>query len=217
VKEVRRTLLEFLIIVVAGLGIGLAANALSPHRLSLTHNFFPALGPLSSRPTNARTHPDSGPTSRTSSGPTSAPAAEREAVIAQIKQLGFQVLEYDDMNALYEDPLYRVGVYAIVDARSKESYQDGHIPGAYHLDRFEPEKDMPKVLEACKTAEKVVVYCHGGDCDESKWTAIDLSMAGVPSFKLTIYIGGITEWQEKGGPIERGDRNSGDIVKGGQQ
>jgi len=27
--------------------------------------------------------------------------------------------------------------------------------------------------------------------DESKWTAIELSMAGIPSFKLGIYIGGI--------------------------
>jgi rhodanese-related sulfurtransferase len=216
VKEAKRTLLEFLIIAMAGLGIGLAANALSPRRLSLTHNFFPSVPRPTPRLAPADTGPASGPSSRPASGGTQ-PSTKKEALIEEIKQLGFHVLEYDDMNALYEDPLYKVGGYVIVDARSNDSYQDGHIPGAYHLDRFEPEKDMPKVLEACKTAEKVAVYCHGGDCDESKWTAIELSMAGIPSFKLGIYIGGITEWQEKGRPIERGDRNSGDIIKGGQQ
>jgi rhodanese-related sulfurtransferase len=211
VKEFKRTLLEFLIIVLAGLGIGLAANAVSPRRLPLTKNFFPPLPPP------LGTRPSSGPASQP--GPTSNPTTQMasQAVIEEIKQLGFQVLKYDDMKALYKGQFYKDGIYIAVDARNSEHYRDGHIPGAYHLDRYSTEDYMPKVLEACKTAEKVAVYCNGGDCDESKWVAFELSMAGVPSYKLGVYIGGITEWQEKGDSVESGDRNSGTIVGGGRK
>jgi 3-mercaptopyruvate sulfurtransferase SseA len=57
----------------------------------------------------------------------------------------------------------------------------------------------------------VVVYCTGGDCEDSRLTAVMLSQAGVDKAKLFVYAGGITEWKAKSMPLEIGARKSGVI------
>jgi len=65
------------------------------------------------------------------------------------------------------------------------------------------------VLGACQNAEKVVVYCNGGDCEDSQFAAVTLRDTGVPKEKLFVYPGGMAEWATNGWPIEIGARKSG--------
>jgi rhodanese-related sulfurtransferase len=98
-----------------------------------------------------------------------------------------------------------------VDARDDQHYQEGHVPGAYQLDHYRPEKYLAPVLLVCQTAHQIVVYCNGGDCEDSEFTAITLRDAGILREKLLIYGGGLTEWLTNGLPVEIGPRNSGNL------
>ena len=100
-----------------------------------------------------------------------------------------------------------------IDARDDQHYQAGHIPGAYHFDRFHPEDYLTNVVQVCLTAQRIVFYCNGGDCDDSEHAAIMLrDSIGIPKEKVFVYGGGMAEWTSKGLPIEVGARNSGQLT-----
>jgi rhodanese-related sulfurtransferase len=61
-----------------------------------------------------------------------------------------------------------------------------------------------------------VIYCNGGDCDDSESAAITLRDVGIANPKLFIYTGGITEWTTNGLPVEIGGRNSGNLRSANQ-
>ena len=71
---------------------------------------------------------------------------------------------------------------------------------------------MPTVLPACLNAQKVVVYCNGGSCDDSEFAAIMLRDAGVPRENVFVYAGGFNEWKSNGQPVETGARRSGQLL-----
>ena len=56
-----------------------------------------------------------------------------------------------------------------------------------------------------------MVYCTGGDCEDSEFSAVMLRDAGIPAERLQVYAGGFTEWTALGRPVETGPRNSGAI------
>ena len=58
-----------------------------------------------------------------------------------------------------------------------------------------------------------MVYCNGGDCDDSESAAILLRNVGIPNLKLFVYVGGIKQWMANGLPVETGARNSGNLHK----
>jgi rhodanese-related sulfurtransferase len=111
---------------------------------------------------------------------------------------------------------YAQGLVLFVDARDDRHFQEGHIPGAHQLDHFRPENYLSAVLAVCTSAEKIVVYCNGGDCEDSEFTAIMLTQAGVPADRLFIYAGGISEWKQHGEPVELGARGSGVMKETGR-
>jgi rhodanese-related sulfurtransferase len=55
------------------------------------------------------------------------------------------------------------------------------------------------------------VYCTGGDCEDSEFTAIFLRDVGIPKEKLFVYGGGMTDWTTNGLPVEIGGRKSGNF------
>ena len=63
----------------------------------------------------------------------------------------------------------------------------------YHAEQY-----LPAVLPMCLNAQKVVVYCAGGTCEESEFAAVMLRDAGVPLENLFVYVGGISEWTAQG-------------------
>jgi rhodanese-related sulfurtransferase len=58
-----------------------------------------------------------------------------------------------------------------------------------------------------------VVYCNGGECEDSEFAAIMLRDAGVPREMLFVFAGGIVEWKAAGLPVETGPRGSGQLLQ----
>jgi rhodanese-related sulfurtransferase len=132
---------------------------------------------------------------------------------ARLGAKGLQLADSNQVAQLFHDPRCEEGLVIFVDARNEEHYQEGHIPGAYLLDYFHPDKHLASVWQACQTAQQVVVYCNGGDCQDSELAAMMLGENNVPKEKLLIYGGGIAEWATNGLPIEVGERKSGRFLK----
>ncbi len=203
--EVRRVLLEAVLVTLTGAAFAFAANGLSPRGLALTRNYFPAaslISPSAGNPTNPATA-----AVVTSTNPPSA----KELLAARLKQRGLQMVEARQAEQLFRDPRYEQELIVFVDARDDQHYQEGHIPGAWLFDRFHPERYFAAVVPACQAAQQIVVYCIGGDCDDSEFAAIALRDTGVANAKLFVYAGGITEWTTNGLPIEVGSRKSGKL------
>jgi len=191
-RTLKAVVLEAIILAIAGLLFALAANALSPRGLRLARNYFPA-APVMHTNTAASAHaPDS--------------LAER------LQQWGLQLATSNEVSQLFRDPGYEQGLIVFVDARNDHAYQSGHVPGAWQLDRYRPEGYLPTVLPMCLSAQKVVVYCNGGACEDSELAAVMLRDAGIPAGNILVYSGGISEWTN-GLPFEIGARGSGQIIE----
>ncbi len=187
------------------MALAFAANALSPRGLTLTRNYFPTA--------RAITAPGPVAGSGTILGDTNRVLPALEPLAQQLKQEGLGLADSNLVTRLYQDARYQTGSIVFVDARDDDHYQRGHIPGAYQLDYYHPAPFLGTVLPACQIAEQIVVYCNGGDCEDSKHTAIFLRDAGVPASKLFVYAGGITEWLTNGSPVETGTRQSGTLLE----
>lgn len=180
---------EAILLAIAGTLFALAANALSPRGLKITRDYFPAA-----------------PITRTNI------ATGADPLLARMQQLGLNLAASNEVARLFRDPGYEQGLIVFVDARNDHAYQSGHVPGAWQLDRYRPENYLPTVLPLCMNAQKVVIYCSGGQCDDSEFAAVMLRDAGVPADNILVYGGGISEWTN-GMPFEVGVRGSGHIIE----
>ncbi len=197
----RRTLLEALLVAVTGALLAFAANALSPRGLRLTRNFFP----------HDRAGANPGQTNAPAAPGTNVPPVQ--LVAERLRQAGLQVADSNRVARLFHDPAYQQSLVIFIDSRDDQHYRAGHVPGAYQLDYYRKENYLDKVLPACQAAQQILVYCYGGSCEDSELTATLLGDAGIPKERLSVYLGGFTEWTNNRMPIEIGDRNSGQIEK----
>ena len=132
---------------------------------------------------------------------------------ARLQADGLQLADSNQVMQFFHDPRREQDGVIFIDARDDEHYRAGHIPGAYLFDRFQPENYLTNVLQVCLTAQQIVFYCNGGECDDSEHAAIMLrDSIGIPKEKVFVYGGGITEWATNGLPIELGARNSGQFT-----
>lgn len=198
---------EALVLVVVGGLFGLAANALSPRGLELTRNYFPAPPPPPQAPETPA--PLLVPAD-TNVPVASTPGTAEPPEVRRLRALGFQPLTHAQVVELFNDPRYGSTV-VFVDARDDKNYQAGHIPGAWQFDHYRPQTHIPVVVPVCVAAELIVVYCTGGDCEDSEFATLSLRELGVPPGKIYIYAGGLKEWSAHGLPLEIGARNSGQL------
>jgi rhodanese-related sulfurtransferase len=201
---VKAVLQEGALVAVVGAVLAFAANGLSPHRLELTKDYFPATK-LVPPPPVAQTNLA-----------TAAPATTNspvELLAASLRAKGLQLAESNQIVQFFRDPRRDQDWVIFIDARDEDHYRAGHIPGAYHFDRFQPQNHLTNVVQPCLTAQQIVFYCNGGDCDDSEHAAITLrDSIGIPKEKVFVYGGGFTEWTNSGLPYELGPRNSGDLT-----
>jgi len=191
--------LEALLVAVIGATFAFGANLISPRGLALTRNYFPA---GISRPVPAARDITS------TNSPATSPA---QLLAAQLQQQGLQSVDGRQAEQLFHDPRFQQGSIVFIDARDEQHYQEGHIPGACEFDPYYPEKYFSTALPVCQAAEQIVIYCNGGDCDDSESATILLRDVGIANRKLFIYTGGIPEWITNGLPVEIGGRNSGNL------
>ncbi len=183
----RATLRQAMVVALAGVATGLLANAVSPRGLSLSRNYFPD----------------------TPASPASATAASAPAAAPARSKRGLPLIDQARTLELFRDPRRTEGLILFVDARAPEPYARGHIPGAYPLDHYRLELTVTDLIGVAHLAQELVVYCNGGDCDDSDLAASDLQQLGVPSSKIFIYAGGFDAWQRAQLPVETGARGSG--------
>lgn len=192
----RNIVLEAMLVTVIGFVFAFAANQISPAGLKLARNYFPAeIAPPAPEPRVATTN--------------SMMPSPSQFLDAEIKQQGLQTVDGDQTLRLLNDPLFKQGIIVFIDARDEQDYSEGHIPGAYEFDPYHPEKHLDAVLQVCQKAGQIMVYCHGGGCDDSVSAAIFLRNVGIPNRKLFVYAAGITEWTDRHLPMETGARGSG--------
>lgn len=116
----------------------------------------------------------------------------------------FQPIAYDAVAALLEDPGTEAGLTVFLDARSDHDYEDGHIPGAVQCSPYQVEQYWDNVAPLVEGAMKIVVYCGGGDCDDSIFMCRELQYQDIPPEAIYLYEGGWEEWTANGGPVETG-------------
>jgi len=201
-------LLEAVAIAAIGLAFSLTANLLSPRGLSLARDYFPGttsrVAPRLSSATDSNVAVTARPTN-------TAVRSAMDALVARLGEQGLRVIDGQEAKKTFENPQYDQELFVFIDARDDRHYEEGHVPGAYQFDRYYPEKHLAAVLPACLTATKIVVYCTGGNCEDSEFAALALREAGVPQERLFVYVGGMTDWATNAVPIEVGGRKSGTI------
>jgi rhodanese-related sulfurtransferase len=205
----KKILLEAVAVVMVGGLFALLANLLSPRGLALSRDYFPgAIRPLPIPPSSNAV--------ATASGTNTNALSAVQIVLDRLKEKGLQVMDSNQVIQLFRDPRYEQELYIVVDSRDDRHYEEGHVPGAYHFDHYHPADYLAPVLSACQTAEKILVYCNGGTCEDSEFAAVSLRDAGVPKEKLFVYVGGFTEWATNGWPVEVGPRKSGQLREAGK-
>lgn len=89
----------------------------------------------------------------------------------------------------------------IVDARSREDFEAGHIPGAFSLPVDEVEIEMGKFMESVPPEKMIVTYCSGVECWDSHEVAQILQDAGYEN--VQVFAGGMPVWLDNGKPVEK--------------
>ena len=200
----KKLLQEGALVAVIGATLAFVANGLSPRRLDLTKNYFP--GTKLTAPTPAAGTNVTGAAGAKTNSPL-------ELLSARLRAEGLQLADSNQVVQLFRDPRREQDGVIFIDARNDEHYRAGHIPGAYLFNRFHWENYLTNVVAVCQTAEQIVFYCNGGDCDDSEHAAIMLrDSIPIPKEKVFVYGGGMNEWTTNGLPIEVGARNSGQFT-----
>ena len=95
-----------------------------------------------------------------------------------------------------------------LDARRTSVYEQGHIPGARSFSVWESDiDDKVNKLYAERPDPKdqnqpIVVYCSGGDCEDSHMLAQKLWGLGFNN--VYVYKDGFPDWQKRGEPVHTG-------------
>ncbi len=94
--------------------------------------------------------------------------------------------------------------FTLIDARTKEEYQEAHIVKAISI----PEKEFENSISLLPSGKSslLVFYCNGAKCGKSKKAAAKADAAGYKN--ILIYRDGFPVWEEKNMPIVAGPEYS---------
>ncbi len=110
---------------------------------------------------------------------------------------------FNEMDAETLESLRQSDMVVILDARTPDRYQKGHIPGAISLpiSTFAETYDSvkPKIIEG----KSLVLYCIGVHCIDSSLLARELSKKGHQ--EIFVFKGGMEEWQALGFDVQTPD------------
>ena len=142
------------------------------------------------------------------SGPSPSAAAPAPAAAPQAKtfaphpQAPWVEISSEDALALFsrKDVLF-------LDARRTSVYREGHIAGARPFSVWESDVDE-KVKrfyeEGHEPSAPIVVYCSGGECEDSHMLAQKFYMAGFDN--VLVYKDGFPDWEKRGLPVTKGEK-----------
>ncbi len=87
----------------------------------------------------------------------------------------------------------------LIDARSREAFAEGHLPGARSLPWGEFEQLSASLQAEVSFKAPLIVYCSGYDCNDSFLLAERLLAAGYR--QVRVFEGGFPEWRDAGLPV----------------
>jgi rhodanese-related sulfurtransferase len=96
-----------------------------------------------------------------------------------------------------------------LDARRTSIYEQGHIAGARTFSVWEADIDekVNKLYEERSDPREqnkpIVIYCSGGDCEDSHMLAQKLW--GIQFNNVYVYKDGFPDWQKRGGAVKTGN------------
>ncbi|MCI0651161.1 MAG: rhodanese-like domain-containing protein, partial [Planctomycetes bacterium] len=98
------------------------------------------------------------------------------------------------------------GNAAFLDARKEEDYAEGHIAGALPVYHAQRERLLEPHLEKLKNdVAFIVVYCPGGDCEDSIYlTNALIEEYGFVRDNIFVLKCGYSHWEKRGYPTEKG-------------
>jgi rhodanese-related sulfurtransferase len=124
---------------------------------------------------------------------TAVPAADNAAALAHFAaRLAFET----DVSDVAADLAAGVPGVVVVDSRSQESWDQGHIEGAVHLPTAEIATRAPGLVPREAT---VVTYCWGPGCNGATRAALEFAKLG---YRVKEMIGGFEYWAREGFPVE---------------
>lgn len=91
----------------------------------------------------------------------------------------------------------RFGLDVVLDARNDRAFARGHLPGAIQCDPYNLDSTFDYALSMALGAERVVIYCHGGNCEDSYLLAQELVGHGVFAERIYIFKPGWEAWQAR--------------------
>jgi len=144
--------------------------------------------------------PANPPPAARSSAPVAAPGADP----------GFSAAPGEPIRELASDAAwsaFQLGV-PFLDARRSADFEAGHLAGAWSAPVWEATVTA-RITEFEARANPaprapIVIYCSGGDCDDSRLLAGKLLQLGYRN--LFIYRDGFPDWERRGRPVARGAR-----------
>ncbi|MEO6259336.1 MAG: rhodanese-like domain-containing protein [Thermoanaerobaculia bacterium] len=95
-----------------------------------------------------------------------------------------------------------------LDARRTSVFEQGHVAGARSISVWESDLEekvrrlFDERSDARDQAKPVVIYCSGGDCEDSHMLAEKLW--GIQFNNVYVYKDGFPDWQKRGGAVRTG-------------
>jgi rhodanese-related sulfurtransferase len=125
-------------------------------------------------------------------------ARERLAEVERVTNLYLK--QRDELQPVTRQELRRLvrdDLVTVIDARPREEYEAGHIPGALSV----PVAELKKRLDAIPKDREVIAYCRGPYCVYSLEAVTYLRKRGYRARRAEE---GLPEWRASGLPIESG-------------
>ena len=120
---------------------------------------------------------------------TAVPAAASEDALAHFERR----LTYEtDCWDVHDELERNVADFVLLDVRSTDLYQAGHIPGAISLPHA---RIVERNLKEWNEETLLVVYCAGPHCNGANKAAVRLARLGRPVKEM---IGGVIGWIDEG-------------------
>jgi rhodanese-related sulfurtransferase len=91
----------------------------------------------------------------------------------------------------------------VLDARAKDAYVEGHLPGALNLPVENLDEFYPPLKKTLEAKNHIIVYCDGGDCELSHDLAEALKGYGYK--RVQLFAGGVAAWTEAGEKLKPGE------------
>ncbi len=188
-RAIRKTILEAVLLSAVAFAVAAGANAVRPKgSLKWGKDYFP----------ERRQHVDQ--RQKLDADNEKGQVAEQTA---DESKHDYQTITFEELAGIFNDP-DTLGAVAFVDARNDAAFEAGHIPGALQCDRYHLEDYIRDLLDYVYDADKVIVYCNGGECEDSAFLCGELMEFDVPYESLYLYEGGWKEWKGRDMPVATG-------------